>query len=375
MALTCCDLPDAAKVTEGPGGVAATLGLERLEPRLDVPGFTVGSDPSDEGQLVWEVTELVFLEDGSLVVADGRSRSLRRFTADGRVLWSVGRAGEGPGEFRRIDSVAALPGDTLVVLDALNERLTHIAPNGDIAQSETVAMDFGPWPPHVRALPDGSLVLVTHVAADLSRLDEEWRLRADSMMIQVRNRPAGAMDTLQVVPGDERASRIVDAGGGQIAIQNPPLPFGRRTVIGQRGPEILVARSDRYSVDLRNALTGGSRSLELSVLEEPITADEMARVPDGARELLERFDTPPLRPSFDGLIVSSEGELWLRRFRVAGDAGEHWWRVNRDGVPTGLLTVPPRLRVHAIHSGRAAFVQTDSLGVEQVVVAPMEPAT
>ena len=46
------------------------------------------------------ITGAVRLEDGSVVVADEQSHEVRKYDAGGRHLWTSGREGEGPGEYK-----------------------------------------------------------------------------------------------------------------------------------------------------------------------------------------------------------------------------------------------------------------------------------
>lgn len=45
------------------------------------------------------ITSIALLEDGSIAVADGGTNQIHAFSPEGTYRWSVGRPGEGPGEF------------------------------------------------------------------------------------------------------------------------------------------------------------------------------------------------------------------------------------------------------------------------------------
>jgi hypothetical protein len=57
------------------------------------------------------------LSRGTIVVADGGSRQLRFFDSTGAFIRAVGGPGDGPGEFRELQTFARLSGDTLVAGD------------------------------------------------------------------------------------------------------------------------------------------------------------------------------------------------------------------------------------------------------------------
>ena len=78
------------------------------------PALVIGSRPEAPYEFS-RVVGALRLTDGRIVVADGASLELRFFDPAGTFMRSVGRRGEGPGEFRRMGSLVRLPGDTLAV--------------------------------------------------------------------------------------------------------------------------------------------------------------------------------------------------------------------------------------------------------------------
>lgn len=78
--------------------------------------------------------------DGFVVVDDGTR--LLASSSDGSPLWSFGRAGGGPGEFRSIQDVVVLTGGELLVLDGEQARITVLNPeSGELTGTETVPVD------------------------------------------------------------------------------------------------------------------------------------------------------------------------------------------------------------------------------------------
>ena len=66
----------------------------------DEPIFRVGNNESDEAQWFSSIRGAGRVSDGSVAVIDRASAEIRIFDAAGRHLRSMGRHGEGPGEFR-----------------------------------------------------------------------------------------------------------------------------------------------------------------------------------------------------------------------------------------------------------------------------------
>ena len=88
------------------------------EPEIVIGGGeSPGGAAGDSAGLVWEVSGLARLADGRIAVLSSANGKLFLFEPSGRLSKSIGRKGEGPGEFRRPEHLQYLPGDTLVVWD------------------------------------------------------------------------------------------------------------------------------------------------------------------------------------------------------------------------------------------------------------------
>jgi hypothetical protein len=61
---------------------------------------------------------VVLLDDGRIVVADGSANEIRVYDARGARLSTLGRTGDGPGEFRGVRGITAFGRDSLLAWDA-----------------------------------------------------------------------------------------------------------------------------------------------------------------------------------------------------------------------------------------------------------------
>jgi len=109
-------------------------------------------------------TDIAVGNDGTVYVADARSKRVLVLEREGDTVRTIGRPGEGPGELARPSAVAA--GDAgIVVFDAGNSRIERFSTDGEY-------LDSRPAPPQALAatvslLGDGSLV-VGSMGADSS---------------------------------------------------------------------------------------------------------------------------------------------------------------------------------------------------------------
>ncbi len=76
-------------------------------------------------------TNLALAADGSMYIADGYGNArIHKFSPEGRLLFSWGEPGAGPGEFRVPHGIAVGPDGTVVVADRENLRLQFFSPEG-----------------------------------------------------------------------------------------------------------------------------------------------------------------------------------------------------------------------------------------------------
>ncbi len=111
-----CQPPPAVVVQDGP----------EVEIRLaDAPLGVFGVVEGAEEYMLDDITGAARLEDGSVVVALGRSSRVRRYDPSGTLQWGVGREGEGPGEYMHARIPNGCVGtESVVVYDSRLARWT-----------------------------------------------------------------------------------------------------------------------------------------------------------------------------------------------------------------------------------------------------------
>ena len=128
-------------------------GWSLAEAILDIGA--AGNDPDHE---LFRVLGAVRLPGGGVVVANSGSGELRFFAADGTLVRRVGRKGEGPGEFTRIEGFWPFRGDSPIVWDRGLARLRVFSATGELGRVFAPERK-GLNPRVLRPLDDGSFIL------------------------------------------------------------------------------------------------------------------------------------------------------------------------------------------------------------------------
>ncbi len=171
-------------------GLAGSAAAQAPQHWRLVPEVTYGTrgDPAAE---LTNVVGFVVADNGDVLVLDGESKNLRRFSADGKLQATIGREGAGPGEFRGPTGMVRGPGNTIWIGDLDNHRYSVHASDGtflrNIPSGTEVAGPLYSWD---RFVADGRLV---HVAFVINRKTGD----ADEMF-QRRAFGAGSTDTVPV---------------------------------------------------------------------------------------------------------------------------------------------------------------------------------
>jgi hypothetical protein len=345
---------------------AGTLGwMVEEAAMLDIGG--------DGEAALFQVTDAKRLRDGRIVIASAGSRELRIHGADGRLLRSLGRAGEGPGEFKSPFWVGTLRGDSIGVWDAGLGRLTVFTPAGNYARVTPSLSSLGLFPLAQGALADGRVLVAAGGSGAAMKLGTASR---DTQTFVILGHDGAVADTLGRFPGTE----MVMVGSPTTGLLIRPLPFGRQTVAAVRGARVYVATGDRY--EIASYETGlGLRALiradrpALGVTRRDIDdyrrtlvtlgGDAMARRRE--EKALDDAPYPERMAPLTGLVADADGNLWAEEARRPGDdRGSEWTVFGPDGAARGTVRLPAGLAVKQIGRDWILGVAVDEDEVEHV---------
>jgi 6-bladed beta-propeller len=95
-----------------------------------VQELRVGEVDGDESYLFGRISNVAIGKDGGVIVADDKTPVLRMYDAEAKFLRTIGRAGEGPGEYRSMGGVRTLPDGRILLWDNRIQRLTYYSAAG-----------------------------------------------------------------------------------------------------------------------------------------------------------------------------------------------------------------------------------------------------
>ena len=343
------------------------------------PIVRIGEADGDDAYLFNRIADGTLRGDGSIAVLDG-SRTLRVFDRGGTMRWSVGRSGDGPGEFRAALRVEALPAadgapDTLVVWDVRHGRFSRfVEPAGLVGSTTLPSLASGAlWLGQLAAgealfesrtferTTVGSREAVSS-SSTILRIDTSWSVITElatypqTMQYQEANDPNGAFS-----PAIMEAFMRFAPAGDAYWLADPARAEVQR--LGLDGARQIV----RWHMNARPVT-----SADVDALLEKWLATQKD---ESTREFIRRYAAVHPRaarfPAFDTLLVASDGALWLRDFTPEheDDGVRRWTRFTPDGrAITTRLEHPASVRLLRVQGETEVLaVERDELDVERVV--------
>jgi len=344
--------------------------------------MVVGAENDPETLPLYRVSTALLLPDARVVVVNAGTNELFFFGRGGEHLRTVGREGQGPGEFTWPRWADTLPDGRIVVWDGPAFRTHVFSPTGEFIRTtrlehsvpaalRTVA-EF-PGVPHVVGLfGDGSLLIKPSYPTSYvtSRVDGNHLLPSALIRYSASGTPIARVT---IAAGDEHA---VFRGSSM------PLPFGRRALVAANGDRVFVGSGvNEYRVDVFDAngqhLRAMTRPADLHEVDPAdvrlLTARFLSRVVErnraAAAEELEALELPKHFPVYDALLADAEGNLWVRDFDWPRDDEPQLWTVfSPQGAWLGSVVTPGGLNLTDISADHIVGVVSDDLGVETVRV-------
>lgn len=376
----------------GPPGGAP--GLEPWDVQVDL---RIGSVDDPETALT-SVSTVLPGAVGRVYVAQPMENVIRIHGPDGEPLGRIGGPGSGPGEFGFLTAMGWWDSerDTLWVSDAAQGRLSLFTADGRFVRSLLLQV-----PPYrdvmsvraVRAvLPDGTGLAQGAMSAAL--LEDGTVSRIPLLRFPLEGGPA---EPVVETPVGNLQMAIRMGEGMSFSVQpfvDSPLvavahPPGRIVVVEREAvtsaedarfkvrafsPDGDTLWSRAYGYEPSPILRAEVDSVVESRIETTVSFAQGAGL--GRRELESRIrdqlHAPPFRPPVQQVLLSPEGDVWLRMATAPGSEMIPWWKLDSAGSPVARVELPSNMTLRAVGRDEAGghvgwAVETDELDVPYLV--------
>jgi hypothetical protein len=324
--------------------------------------------------------------DGRIVVVDNQGRHLKVFTPDGKYERTIGGPGGGPGEIGAQGAQIMLaPGDTLVVSDIGNQRVSLYLLDGTFVRS--FAQNFA----------DG--IAIRWESADDGRIVTQIRRFAfpgattppDTMDVIVERRLDGTLgDTLLQVPSGKSFSFSGGAPEWHLFVPEPLWALW--------GDRLLYGINNEY----RFGVYAPGGQLE-RVIEKPFTVAPVTDVDQSALkavfeklfrdqgvppqmlpQLMNNVHFAPNYPAFGQVLAGPDRTILVQLVQPIASLSEEeresldiqagamgspdWDFFDQEGRYLGIVKMPTRYQPIRFLGGKIYGIQRDELDVQYIVV-------
>jgi hypothetical protein len=334
------------------------------------------------------VTGLRELPDGRVLVADGIDEVVVRADFARQRLDTIGRPGQGPGEYKSPDGLFALPGGATLLLDLGNARLTVFDSAGRYRESTPLAQGSP------AAGPGGFRLVIPRGTDARGRIYYQpmgGGPRADSAPVLRWDRGSGSTDTVGRVKLPDLVTRTSGGSANRSVVQRPqPYPVQDGWGVAADGRVALV-RAPEYRVDWVDASGRVVRgpalaapTVRIGTAEKREYLDEMAssglrvavRAENGQTSVSlgrggqgggapdpSEFTWPAAKPPFAGPVLAApDGSVWVERSVRAG-APREYDVIGPRGELLRRVAVPAGRRLVALGARHAYARHVDADGI------------
>ncbi len=328
------------------------------------------------------------LSDGRVIVGDPLEKAIRVLDFRGGDFTEIGRAGSGPGEFQTPGRLLPLPGDSTLLLDFGNMRMTVVSAGGRFARTAPLRHETGPFMMAAATDREGFVYVDQSSTFAFGPNQPE---PSDSGPLLRWKPGAPTFDTVAMLPrplrsGAGRSVQISGSAGGAVRLGGgiAAMPFSPRDAwaAGPDGRIALISAAD-YHVEW--LLPDGRRVAGRPVPYRPVpitTADKEAWADEQAGRQMTMVTTEgsrtmrPDRPDVDGIEwpehkppfvnnawVASNGELWVQR-HVRHGVPETYDVFDASGNLARQVVLPEHRDVVGHGNGTLYAVRTDGDGLQ-----------
>jgi len=273
------------------------------------PLFAIGGADSPEKEFS-SIGAVAVREDGAIYVLDTKECRVKAFDAAGRLLFSFGKKGQGPGEWSLPNGLLITPSKEILVEDALNRRLSFHALDGTFLRHQSTAEEMGLTgllvEPGGRMVGRAMTFAGGKIGFEINILDKDLKVLKTLTKIEMAALGQMKMDPLSSMPGLIVA---LDAKG-----------------------DLFLGSAKGYAIRVFDFDGRPIRTIERDFDPIPVRKEDqdeilklLAAMPStGGFSVKEMIVFPDVFPAYSNFIVNPDGRLLVRTYEKGKKPKEYF---------------------------------------------------
>lgn len=297
------------KIEEENGVKVIKNPLESLYGKLkfDLVEDLVLGNESDENYLFYQVWDIKIDDQGHIYVLDAGAHNIKKYNRQGKYLQTIGRQGQGPGEFERPFTLNFDKNGNIYVIQM--RKVQVFDRNGVYIKSIPLSFFVMDFTPDV----EGNIIVTAHVRTE-----------------SIQN-----MGVLIIGPEGEIIKKIAEFPGIPIhgtgtTVSHDYSPYVRFSAIGDKG--IIYGYNLEYRLYCADWSGENILVIEKNEPQHNVSRREKNKIIDTIRKNTERAElgwpkdviekmanVPQYRPFFNGLLVDDKGRIYIKKLKSVLD--------------------------------------------------------
>jgi hypothetical protein len=269
--------------------------------------LAIGGDDGDNALIV-EAGYFIVDKDGTFYIANRRDFNIKVFDKEGNYLHTIGKKGEGPGEFQYVGYITFLLDGRLLVMDQRAQRTSLFESSGEFISSHQWKKRYS------------QLVLTTNASyfvQELVREEGADPLAERRLVIDEIDLDGNEINSFGEFKLPE--FKTLDVGGGVIVISVPHSP--RSIFTGDLwNQNIYHCLNSQYLIEVYDPQGNILRKIDRPYEPLPFTSEDKKnflaryeRRPDERmKKLVEGMDFPSVKNVTSKMFTDDQGNLWIQ---------------------------------------------------------------
>lgn len=289
---------------------------------------------------------------GGRIAVSMNLTEIRIYDDSGSYLLTIGRDGEGPGEFQFLWDAHPLDNDEIRALDIRNRRVAFFnSRTGDLLRESPLVTHW--------SNPNGVGVLRDYRYAGVLPRSSADPPSTPDLRVVVHNREGTATDTIASFSVPDRPEPR----------PNTQQMYGPYFSSAAAGQYVWAGWQGHYEIKRYHADKGLDRIIRSSAPSAEVTEEMKAAAGatvSGEPMTVQRV-FPTHLPYWDKVLASPSGWLWVRRYPSPLDHDFNTWDIfDPDGLQVALIRVPFSGRISELGDDYVLGVFRNDLDVERV---------
>jgi hypothetical protein len=306
-----------------------------------------GQAEGQEEYMFGGIASLAVDDSGEIYVADWRAMQIRVFDQDGKFLRTIGRQGQGPGEFTGIQSIQITPHKELMLHDHVQKKLVFFSLAGQFLRSKYFSISLGI---NGRLNPHSPLYCDSRETCYIVTIVFEKGLRAHLEFLKIK----GDLNyvTMARTPDHDATRSIARFGLTELYCQ----------LMGK--DHVLMGYSKNYELQIFNS--EGKVIKKILRDYDPVPVSEEEKNEEQKRyEPDKKVEFPRYHFPMSFLAADDEGRIFVRTWEKPADGKGYFFDIfDSEGRYFGRI--PLEFKPEIIKKGKIYSIETDEAGYNYV---------